>query len=112
MAEEIFVSVSYNDDTNSYTVQAHRDTNVNEMAFCCAVIARCLTRDGIIESPTEFTDLVAKYAVDPQYQEQPVDKLEQDTFLCRCGEMLHFDESCGKWTCDSCGYIREVEDDA
>lgn len=57
------------DMENNYYVDLAAGSNVAETAFCVMCIIKCLVRDGVIKSSSEFTDLVNKYLTDPQYEE-------------------------------------------
>lgn len=57
------------DAENNYYVDLAAGSNVAETAFCVMCIIKCLVRDDIITSASEFTDLLNKYLTDPQYEE-------------------------------------------
>lgn len=57
------------DAENNYYVDLAAGSNVAETAFCMMCVIKCLVRDGIIKSFSEFTDLLNKYLTDPQYEE-------------------------------------------
>lgn len=65
------------DGDNNYYVDLAAGSNVAETAFCVMCVIKCLVRDDIIKTPAEFTDLLNKYLVDPQYEE--VKKSNADT---------------------------------
>jgi hypothetical protein len=56
-------------EASTYTVEADSGSSVNEMAFAVMVVIRTLLKNGLIERPEDFIDLVNKYRLDPQYQE-------------------------------------------
>ena len=65
----LLMAVAFNMDTNMYTVDLGKGSNVPETAFAMSVVIKCLLRDKLIKSATEVTDLIQKYLDDPQYEE-------------------------------------------
>lgn len=61
----------------NYTIQAHKGSSVNEIAFCVALTIRALTDDKHIADHKSFISLVEKYLTDPQYA--PINKEEVET---------------------------------
>ena len=102
MENKNILSVDFNETTGVYSVSASQGSSVAELAFAVAVVAKCMVRDEVIPDADIFVELIRKYIEDPQYEEQ--------SMICNCGEMLHYDESLGRWKCDSCGYMTEVSD--
>lgn len=67
--ERMVLAVSYNVTDDTYTVGTCQGSSVEEMAFAVMVVIKTLERDGHIESPNTFLDLVDKYLNDPQFEE-------------------------------------------
>lgn len=67
--KKILLAVAFSDENNTYSVDIPAGSSVPETAFAMSVVIKCLMRDGIVEKPSEVTDLINKYLEDPQYQE-------------------------------------------
>lgn len=65
----LLLAVALNPETNTYSVDVAKGSNVNETAFCMAVVIKCLLKDNIIDDAKQVTDLITKYLTDPQYDE-------------------------------------------
>ena len=63
------LQVDYNPEQDRYNVKVPAGSNVAETAFCMVVVAKCLVRDKVIDNVNVLTDLIKKYAEDPQYDE-------------------------------------------
>lgn len=63
------LSVSFDYITNQYSVEIPKGGSVNETAFAVTVVVKCFLKAGHIKTAKEFTDLVLKYANDPQFEE-------------------------------------------
>lgn len=67
--EKLLLGVAFSEKDNTYAVDIPAGSSVAETAFVMSVVIKCLVRDGIVEKPTDVTDLINKYLEDPQYQE-------------------------------------------
>lgn len=63
------LTVSFDDETGSYSVSIPQGSSVQETAFAMSVIVRCLHRDGMVARQEEFIDLINHYCNDSQYEE-------------------------------------------
>ena len=67
--KKILMTVAFDEDKNTYTVDLGAGSSVPETAFAMSVVIKCLINDGIIKDSKEVTDLINKYLTDPQYKE-------------------------------------------
>lgn len=72
------LSVSYDKDTDRYSVKVPAGSNVAETAFCMTVVAKCLVRDKVIENVDVLLNYIKKYCEDPQYDELKKDEGKKD----------------------------------
>ena len=63
------LTITCDDETNSYQVQIPQGTTLGETAFAVNVLARALAKSGHIDNPRAFTDRVNSYIDDVQYDE-------------------------------------------
>lgn len=62
------LTVSFDNDKNTYVVSIPAGSSVTESVFCVSVVAKCLERDGKC-TLENFKELLNKYLTDPQYDE-------------------------------------------
>lgn len=72
------MTVSFDDDNNTYSVMLGKGSSVSETAFSMAVVIKCLLKDKVIENSTDITTLIDKYLSDAQYDELKEDGNEID----------------------------------
>lgn len=68
-SKKLILAVAFDDVNNVYSVDIPSGSSVQETCFAMAIVIKCLIKDNIIKDASEITDLVTKYATDPQYQE-------------------------------------------
>lgn len=67
--EKMVLAVSYNVETDKYSIGACQGSSVSEMAFAVMVVIKTLIRDGYLKDSKEFLDKVTTYLADPQFSE-------------------------------------------
>lgn len=76
--ENILLKIIANDN-GSYTFEARKGTNVNELAFCIAALAKVLERDNVVDNADIFVANVVTYLHDSQYDEPEVEEVPDET---------------------------------
>lgn len=66
---ELILAVAFDADKNSYIVDINRGQSVLDAIFAMAVVAKCLVRDGVVESTEKIEEQFHKYLTDSQYDE-------------------------------------------
>lgn len=66
---ELILAVAFDAEKNSYIVDINRGQTVLDAIFAMAVVAKCLVRDGVVESVEKIEEQLHKYLTDSQYDE-------------------------------------------
>lgn len=73
-SKRLIIAISFDEYKGVYNVKLPAGSNLAEAAFGISAFIKCLVRDKVIKTPTEFIEQIQKYTFDVQYKE-----LEDDT---------------------------------
>ena len=72
--KQLVLAIAYSTEKNVYSFDIPQGMSLQEVAFAVSALAKCLKRDGVIETEQIFVDLINKYLNDPQYNEVTYDE--------------------------------------
>ena len=67
--KRLIIAISFDENKGAYEVKLPAGSNLAEAAFGISAFIKCLVRDKIIKTPTEFIEQIQKYTFDVQYKE-------------------------------------------
>lgn len=67
--KRLIIAISFDENKSTYEVKLPAGSNLAEAAFGIAAFIKCLVRDKVIKTPTEFIEQIQKYTFDVQYKE-------------------------------------------
>lgn len=67
--KRLIIAISFDENKGTYEVKLPAGSNLAEAAFGISAFIKCLVRDKIIKTPTEFIEQIQKYTFDVQYKE-------------------------------------------
>lgn len=67
--ERLIIAISFDENKGTYEVKLPAGSNLAEAAFGISAFIKCLVRDKIIKTPTDFIEQIQKYTFDVQYKE-------------------------------------------
>lgn len=67
--KRLIIAISFDESKGMYEVKLPAGSNLAEAAFGISAFIKCLVRDKIIKTPTEFIEQIQKYTFDVQYKE-------------------------------------------
>ena len=68
-SKRLIIAISFDEYKGVYNVKLPAGSNLAEAAFGIAAFIKCLVRDKVIKTPTEFIEQIQKYTFDVQYKE-------------------------------------------
>lgn len=67
--KRLIIAISFDESKGAYEVKLPAGSNLAEAAFGISAFIKCLVRDKVIKTPTEFIEQIQKYTFDVQYKE-------------------------------------------
>ena len=67
--KRLIIAISFDEAKGTYEVKLPAGSNLAEAAFGISAFIKCLVRDKVIKTPTEFIEQIQKYTFDVQYKE-------------------------------------------
>ena len=67
--KRLIIAISFDENKGTYEVKLPAGSNLAEAAFGISAFIKCLVRDKIIKTPTDFIEQIQKYTFDVQYKE-------------------------------------------
>lgn len=67
--KRLIIAISFDEAKGTYEVKLPAGSNLAEAAFGISAFIKCLVRDKIIKTPTDFIEQIQKYTFDVQYKE-------------------------------------------
>ena len=67
--KRLIIAISFDENKGAYEVKLPAGSNLAEAAFGISAFIKCLVRDKIIKTPTDFIEQIQKYTFDVQYKE-------------------------------------------
>ena len=67
--KRLIIAISFDEAKSTYEVKLPAGSNLAEAAFGISAFIKCLVRDKVIKTPTEFIEQIQKYTFDVQYKE-------------------------------------------
>ena len=67
--KRLIIAISFDENKGAYEVKLPAGSNLAEAAFGISAFIKCLVRDKVIKTPTEFIEQIQKYTFDVQYKE-------------------------------------------
>lgn len=68
-SKRLIIAISFDEYKGVYNVKLPAGSNLAEAAFGISAFIKCLVRDKVIKTPTEFIEQIQKYTFDVQYKE-------------------------------------------
>lgn len=68
-SKRLILAISFDEYKGVYNVKLPAGSNLAEAAFGISAFIKCLVRDKVIKTPTEFIEQIQKYTFDVQYKE-------------------------------------------
>ena len=68
-SKRLIIAISFDEYKGVYNVKLLAGSNLAETAFGISAFIKCLVRDKVIKTPTEFIEQIQKYTFDVQYKE-------------------------------------------
>ena len=67
--KRLIIAISFDENKGTYEVKLPAGSNLAEAAFGISAFIKCLVRDKVIKTPTDFIEQIRKYTFDVQYKE-------------------------------------------
>lgn len=67
--KRLIIAISFDENKGTYEVKLPAGSNLAEAAFGISAFIKCLVRDKVIKTPTDFIEQIQKYTFDVQYKE-------------------------------------------
>lgn len=68
-SKRLIIAISFDEYKGVYNVKLPAGSNLAEAAFGISAFIKCLVRDKVIKTPTDFIEQIQKYTFDVQYKE-------------------------------------------